>query len=233
MRLDFTRQLLVLSVVLSLALPLETQERFTPIPRTKLCVTEGAIGSLPENDLTVNVPKMRAFVDEPTEQAIQTHFTYLGPTAKQSQLGSGATRVQFGLKLHAEDACNLVYAMWRIEPESKLVVSLKSNPGQHMSSQCANHGYQNIKADRSKPVPPLLPGDSHWLRAQMNGAELKVFVDGGMVWEGSVPPVVLGLRGSVGIRSDNSRLHFKLSAPQALPLPRTSNPCRPGPEASD
>ena len=34
-------------------------------------------------------------------------------------------------KLRAEDACNLVYVMWRIEPQSRLVVSVKRNPGQH------------------------------------------------------------------------------------------------------
>jgi hypothetical protein len=233
MRLDLTRRLLVLSVALSLALPLETEEAFTPISRAKLCVTEGAIGSLPGNKLTVDVPKMRAFVDDSTEQAIQTHFTYLGPTAKQSQLGSGATRVQFGLKLHAKDACNLVYAMWRIEPESELVISLKRNPGQHTSSQCANHGYQNIKPDRSKLVPPLRPGDSHRLRAQINGLELTVFVDDSVVWEGSLPRVVLGFQGAVGIRSDNARLELQISVREAPPVPRPSVTCRPGPEESD
>ena len=72
-------------------------------------------------------------------------------------LASGEMRRQFGLKLRAEDACNLVYAMWRIEPESKLVVSVKSNPGQHTSAQCGNRGYQNIKPLHSSPLPSLRP----------------------------------------------------------------------------
>lgn len=231
MRRNLAAPLLIVSITLTS--PPEPKKNFTPIPRAKLCVTEGTIDALPGDRLAIDVPKMRAFVDEPTEQAIQTHFTYVGPTANQSKLGSGATRVQFGLKLHAEDACNLVYAMWRIQPESKLVVSLKSNPGQHTSSQCTNHGYQNIKPTQSKPVPVLNPGDSHWMRAEMDGVNLKVFVDGGVVWEGSVPPVVLGLRGSVGVRTDNARLRFQLRAPEAPPIPRPLHTCRPGPEESD
>jgi hypothetical protein len=130
-------------------------------------------------------------------------------------------RRQFGLKLRAQDACNLVYAMWRIEPESKLVVSVKSNPGQHTSAQCGNRGYQNIKPTRSTPVPVLNPGDTHTLRAEMNGAELRVFGDKSLVWEGSVGPEALTFDGPVGIRSDNARLQIYLEtgppAKQQLP----------------
>jgi hypothetical protein len=93
-------------------------------------------------------------------------------------------RRQFGLKLRAQDACNLVYAMWRIEPESKLVVSVKSNPGENSSAQCGNRGYQNIKPRRSSPVPTLEPGATHTLHAVMNGAEMQVFADNSLVWDG-------------------------------------------------
>lgn len=190
MRVDLAARLLTFAIVLSFAAASNAQANFMPVPRSKLCVTEGAIEALPGDRLSVEVPKMRAYVNESINesmngsgpQAIQAHFNYLGPTEKQSKLGSGASRIQFGLKLHAEDACNLVYAMWRVEPESELVVSVKSNPGEHASSQCTNHGYRNIKPTRSKPVPALRPGDSHWIRAQMNGANLTVFVDDSPVW---------------------------------------------------
>ena len=225
--------LLILLTVFHAAAAPQAGEKLTPVPRAKLCVTEGVIEALPKDRLSVDVPKMRAFVDEATEQDIQADFTYLGPTEKKSHLGSGATRVQFGLKLHAEDACNLVYAMWRIEPASELVVSLKSNPGQHTSSQCTNHGYQDIKPARSKPVPALHAGDSHRIHAEMNGVNLSVFVDGELVWEGSVPAIALGFKGPVGIRSDNARLRFQLRASEAAPIPRPSVTCRPGPEESD
>jgi hypothetical protein len=233
MRLHHASRLLIFLIVLNLiAPPTSLATDFTPIPRARLCVTEGAIEQLPGTRLSIDVPKMRAYLNESTPQAVQVHFTYLGPTATTSRLGSGATRVQFGLKLRAQDACNLVYAMWRIEPESQLVVSVKSNPGEHSSAQCANRGYENIKPVRSNPVPVLRPGDSHWMRAQMSGAELTVFVDNAPVWQGSVPLVALGFNGPVGIRSDNARLQLELRA--SLPgTPQPSPPCRTGAAESD
>jgi hypothetical protein len=134
-------------------------------------------------------------------------------------------RGQFGLKLRAQDACNLVYAMWRIEPESKLVVSVKSNPGEHSSAQCGNRGYQNIKPRHSSSVPTLEPGATHTLRAQMTGAEMQVFADNSLVWEGSVGPDALRFDGPVGIRSDNARLQIELAAPIEQ-RPGTSSGCR-------
>ena len=131
---------------------------------------------------------MRAYLNALTSQSVEADFTYLGSTGNEARLGSGELRRQFGLKLRAQDACNLVYAMWRIEPESKLVVSVKSNPGQHSSAGCGNRGYRNVKPARSKPVPVLHPGSAHSLRAEMNGAEMKVFADNVLVWEGSVGP---------------------------------------------
>ena len=68
--------------------------------------------------------------------------------------------------------------MWRIDPESKVVVSVKRNPAAHTNAECGNRGYLNIKPRRSAAVPRLRPGDAHTLRAEMNGQELRVFVDG-------------------------------------------------------
>jgi hypothetical protein len=132
----------------------------------------------------VSVPKMRAYVNAFTSQLVEAHFTFLGSTGNEARLGSGELRRQFGLKLRAQDACNLVDAMWRIEPESKLVVSVKSNPGQHTSAECGNRGYRNIKPRRSTPVPVLHSGDTHDLRAEINADEMKVFADNQIVWEG-------------------------------------------------
>jgi hypothetical protein len=199
------------------------------VSRANLCVTEGVIEELPGERLSVNVSKMRAYLNAFTPQLVEAQFTYLGPTGNEARLGSGELRRQFGLKLRAQDACNLVYAMWRIEPESKLVVSVKSNPGQHSSAQCGNRGYRNIKPRRSTPVPALLSGDAHTLRAEMNGADMKVFADNSLVWEGSVGPDALGFDGPVGIRSDNARLQIDLRAGQPLKAqPGHAAGCRPG-----
>ena len=108
--------------------------RLAPVAKANLCVTEGALEALPGQRLAVNVPKMRAYVNAYTQPVAEVRFTYLGSTGNEAPLASGEMRRQFGLKLRAQDACNLVYAMWRIEPESKLVVSVKSNPGQHTSA---------------------------------------------------------------------------------------------------
>jgi hypothetical protein len=177
--------------------------------RASLCVTEGVIEELPGGRLAVSVPKMRAYLNSYTPQIIEARFSYLGSTGNEARLGSGELRRQFGLKLRAQDACNLVCAMWRIEPESKLVVSIKSNPGQHTSAECGNHGYRNIKPRHSSSIPTLRSGETHTLRAEMNGAELTVFVDNAPAWEGSAGPDGLAFDGPAGIRSDNTRLKLE------------------------
>jgi hypothetical protein len=199
-----------------------------------LCVTEGSLEKGPQGQLLVNVPKMRAYVNAWTSQAIEAHFTYLGPTAEESRLGSGETRRQFGLKLRAQNACNLVYAMWRMEPESKVVVSIKRNPDQSKSSECGSHGYQNIKPRHAAPVPLLRPNDTHTFGAQLDGDELRVFVDDTAVWEGNLGPDARDLKGPVGIRSDNARLAFDLKAGAYVGAhPNYLLACKSGPDASD
>ncbi|HEY1484109.1 MAG TPA: hypothetical protein VGF19_15365, partial [Candidatus Acidoferrum sp.] len=81
------------------------------ISRSDLCISEGSVEELPGGRLSVRVPKMRAYLNQSTSQDVEARFTYLGSTGNEARLGSGELRRQFGLKLHAEDACNLVYAM--------------------------------------------------------------------------------------------------------------------------
>jgi hypothetical protein len=190
--------------------------KLSPVGRAHLCVTEGAVEEMPDHRLSVSVPKMRAYLNGLTAQAVEAEFIYLGATGNEARLGSGELRRQFGLKLRAQDACNLVYAMWRIEPESKLVVSVKSNPDQHTSAECGNRGDRNIKPAHGKPVPALRPGSAHTLRAEMNGAEMRVFADNALVWEGSVGAEALSFDGPIGMRSDNARLQLEFRAGQPL-----------------
>ncbi len=178
------------------------------IKRDNFCVTEGALEPAAADRLSVNVPKMRAFVTVPTSPSAEIRFRYVGATQNKSALGSGQVRSQFGLKLRAQDPCNLVYVIWRVEPESKLVVSVKRNPSQHTSAQCTNHGYSNVKPAKASPVPHLQPGSSHTLRAEMKNAELRVYLDNKEVWEGDVGADAAALEGPVGIRTDNVHLEF-------------------------
>jgi hypothetical protein len=203
------------------------------VSRAQLCITEGELGG-DSSQLTVDSPKMRAYVNQGEAQGAQLQFRYLGPTRTQSALGSGATRVQFGLKLRAADPCNLVYVMWRIEPESKLVISVKSNPEAHSSAQCGNRGYQNIKPARSTPVPRLAPGQSHTLRAAVHADQLSAYVDDTLVWQGALGPVAGTMKGPAGVRSDNARLAFQLAAQRATPGITDQFPaCRSGPDQSE
>jgi hypothetical protein len=208
-----SRNPIFVALLFVLSLSANSPANLIPVSRDNLCITEGSIEELPGHRLSVAVPKMRAYLNASTPQQIEVRFSYLGSTGKEAPLGSGEIRRQFGLKLRAQDACNLVYAMWRIEPESKLVVSIKSNPGQHTSAECANRGYRNIRPRRSRPVPLLQPGARHDLRAQISGDELTVHVDNTPVWEGSLGPEALSFDGPVGIRSDNAHVEFELLAP--------------------
>jgi len=230
----FPRALICLAALRLAAAPRPAGNTLSPVSRAQLCVTEGAIEELPGPRLAVSVPKMRAYLHSLTPQSVEADFTYLGSTGKEARLGSGELRRQFGLKLRAQDACNLVYAMWRIEPESKLVVSVKNNPGLHSSAQCGNRGYRNIKPAHGKPVPVLRPGQAHSLRAEMNGTEMKVFADNALVWEGSIGPEALSFDGPVGMRSDNARLQveFRAAPPLSVQAGNTQG-CRSRPGESE
>jgi hypothetical protein len=223
-------------LIIAALLPAFGQNRNTTIPldRGSLCVTEGEIQTSAGNRLSVDSTKMRAYVTLPTTDKMEAHFTHLGGTAEQSRLGSGEIRSQFGLKLHAQNACNLIYVMWRIQPESKIVVSIKRNPGQTMSSECGNRGYQNIKPQRASSVPVLRPGDSHTLSAELRGDALQVSVDGAQVWQGDLGPDASGLVGPLGLRSDNVRLTLALQAGVSGPMrPSFRLACKSGPGVSD
>jgi len=221
-------------LLLLLAIALAQSRGWLTLHRDSLCVTEGAIEKTPTDRLSVNVPKMRAYVTDWTAQSAEVRFTYLGGTPRESALGSGTIRRQFGLKLRAQDPCNLVYAMWRIDPESKLVVSVKRNPNAHSSRDCGNRGYKNIKPRRASAVPRLQPAQSHTLRAEMKQDELRVFVDNHAVWEGSVGADAASLEGPVGIRSDNARLDFEIMAREYEGNhPRSVKTCKAGAGDSD
>lgn len=225
----------VVSLAMSAAQGQPSVTGMAAVPRADFCVTEGGLDEMHDGVLAVTVPKMRAYVNRPSSDAAEVRFTYLGSTAIESRLGSGVSRRQFGLKLRAANACNVIYAMWRIEPESKLVVSVKTNAGQQSSAECANHGYRTVKPTFAAATPRLAPGQTHRLLAQIRDQELRAFIDGNIVWEGTLGSAARDLRGPVGVRSDNARLEFTLSieAP-AGSMPKSVLPrCRAAAEESE
>ena len=203
-------------LVLLLALPLvgapQAQLSMQPVSKDKLCVTEGEIKELSSRRMSVNVPKMRAFVTDAVLQEAEISFTYFGPTKETAPLSSGEVRRQLGLKLRAQDACNLVYVMWRFEPTAELVVSVKSNPGMSTSAQCDANGYRSIKPDHASNLPAVKRGHTYTLRAIMEGSKMRVFANNNVVWQGDVGSEALAFHGPVGVRSDNVRFNFELFA---------------------
>jgi hypothetical protein len=213
--------ILCLATIPLAARALQSSEPVTPVSRASLCITEGSISESKDGALEVDVPKMRAYVNGTSRPEVEVRFTFHGGTGKDVPLGSGEMRRQFGLKLLAADPCNLVYVMWRIEPASKIVVSVKSNPGQHTSAACGNRGYQNLKPRRSGPTPAISARSTHTLRAVVAENNLRVFADGALAWEGPLGETAAHDHGPVGIRSDNAHVMFTLHA--ALPRDGATN----------
>jgi hypothetical protein len=191
----------------------------TTIDRQGFCVTKGEIGSAPGGRLTIEEPEVRAVAVMATPQAAEMRFTYLGPSRGTKPLGSGEVRRQVGIKLRAQDSCNLVYVMWRLEPKAQLVVSIKSNPGQEVHAQCGTRGYTNVKPLRHRPLPAVGTGSAHRLRAELRGRELRVFADGQPVWEGTLGPEIEKFDGPVGLRTDNVRVELQYLALDGRPDP--------------
>jgi hypothetical protein len=188
------------------------------IDRGRLCVTNGVVSSS-DGRLAIATPSSRAIVQSGTDnagdQVAEIRFQYLGPSQDSRPLASGQMRRQIGLKLRGEDSCNLIYAMWRIEPESKVVVSIKRNVGQHAHRQCGVHGYINFKPQDGSGPLPIHPGESHTLRAELRGQDLTVTADGKVAWQGSLAGATALPVGPPGFRTDNARFAFEYFASAA------------------
>jgi hypothetical protein len=186
-----------------------------PIAEEALCVTKGAarIGE------RVTQPTLRAFAHDTSGDAASLTFTYRGETEHTRALASGQERRQLGLKLRAANGCNLVYVMWRLHPKPKLDISVKYNPGMTTHKQCGAGGYQKVKPAEHIAVPPLVIGETHTLRAEIDGDQLTVWIDDQPSWRGPLPAHARELSGPAGLRSDN--LAFDLVAFSAPAEPAT------------
>jgi hypothetical protein len=148
----------------------------------------------------------------PESEALRLDFTYLGPSPKAEPLASGEQRRQVGLKLHAQDTCNVVYVMWHIAPDSRIEVSVKHNPGKSEHAQCRDGGYTFVRADSERALPKVEAGTKHVLEAKLEGAVLSVRADGRQAWRGQLSTAALELKGPGGLRSDNVHLLMQLRA---------------------
>ena len=166
----------------------------TAVTRERLCVTRGAIEAE-----RITEPTVRAIARSSRGDAAVLAFRYLGPSKIKRELASGDARQQVGLKLHAQDGCNVVYVMWRSD-KTKLDVSVKLNPGKHTHLECGAEGYTKV-VGKTNVVPAL--GGVHALRAELTGDELTAWVDGHVAWRGELPASARTLTGPSGFRTDN------------------------------
>ena len=88
---------------------------------------------------------MRALAPGSTGDAAELAFVYRGPSREETRLASGELRRQIGLKLRARDTCNVVYVMWQLEPEPRILVSMKRNPGLSTHAGCGAGGYVTLE----------------------------------------------------------------------------------------
>src|SRR5260370_16370035 len=152
--------------VASVVLP-SSGDPLLPVTRQQLCVTTGTITTGDQGALFVEVPEMRAIVNSGPARTVEARLRYLGPTKDVKRLASGGLRRQFGFNLRAPNTCNVVYVMWHIEPDSRLAVSVKSNPGLRTHVTCDAHGYLNLKPAYKPPVPIPRPAEGHRFRARL------------------------------------------------------------------
>jgi len=201
-------------VVLSLTPVASTTETWRQIMLRDFCVTEGRVTESSPGNFVIEDPRVRAVLGFTTPQTAELSFRYLGPTAVLVPLESGTVRTQIGLKLRAEDGCNLVYAIWRIAPVSQLVVSIKNNPGEHTFAKCQNRGYHNVTPEKSIAIAAPKIGSAHSIRGELIGTQLTVNIDGQLAWEGELDASAFTFNGPVGFRSDNGQFDAQYFAYQ-------------------
>jgi hypothetical protein len=177
-----------------------------------MCATRGALVAVDDRGVRSSDAVLRLVVPSAGGDAARMRFVITGPSAGVARAGSGATYHQVGLKLRAQNGCNLLYVMWRFLPEPRLVVAIKHNPGAADHAACGNRGYRFLRANRALPPPAILPGETHELAARISDEALTVHADGREIWRGDLPPEAASLRGPMGLRSDNVSLSFYLFA---------------------
>lgn len=192
-------------------------EQLVDVARGDLCATSGAVAGRQEGGFHVASGAMRAVAAGSTGGAAELSFVYRGAAPDVVLLASGELRRQIGLKLRAQDTCNVVYVMWEIAPRPHVAVSMKRNPGRSTHSECGPTGYVALKPRAHAPAPPVLgTGERHTLRAEIGAGSLRVEADGDVVWEGELPPAALDFDGPAGMRSDNGVFDFELRVARAV-----------------
>lgn len=177
------------------------------------CITNGQVNTKADDWLSITAPSVRMVDPLSTDQHIGIAFRYMAPTENIKPLASGELRRQIGLKLLAEDDCNLLYVMWHVQPDSAISVSIKHNTGAKTHAECHADGYETLTPLFKYAPPAIRAGEEHQLSAQLDGTQLSVFADAQLVWRGDIGEHIQGMRGHVGLRSDNGQFEVKFLTP--------------------
>lgn len=193
--------------------PRPPSDELAPVPRAALVVESGRVEPAASGaGFLLAVPTVRALVGTAPRPEIELDFEYRGPTAGSAPLASGELRRQIGVKLRARDTCNVVYVMWHVAPAQGIHVSVKSDPGARTHAECRDGGYVQLAPRQHRPPAPIRPGETHRLRAAVDGDRLRVTADGVVAWEGTLPPEAMAFDGPVGLRSDNGAFSVRVRA---------------------
>lgn len=218
--------------LLALGLVSAAQPRERAIRAGDVCVTNGALETDSSGRFVINTPSSRAVVKGVDDSAAAIKFEYLGPASGETRLASGIVRRQLGIKLRAEDSCNVIYIMWGIEPQPGLVISMKVNEGKSTHAQCGVKGYKLVASTFERQIAPIQVGEPRALAAHLDAkGKLSVRVDGELAWEGQTFPTANKMYGYAGIRTDNVRMRFEwLGDDSAVPAARRAG--RPAPKVA-
>jgi len=182
-----------------------------PIAAADLCVTKGHV-----TGASIEEPTMRGYARGFGGNAAALTFTYKGESFETRELAGGQARRQIGLKLRAQDSCNVVYVMWRLDPTPKLDISVKLNLMKKTHEECGADGYVKVRPHKKQLVPAFEYGKTHTLRAEIVGDELYAWIDDQLLWQGTLPDTARSLSGPAGVRSDNVKFDLvTFSAPQS------------------
>lgn len=215
--------------LLMLGLVSVAQPRERGVKPADVCVTNGAVEKDLSGKFVINTPSSRAVIKGSDDSATAIKFEYLGPAAGETKLASGIVRRQLGIKLRAEDSCNVIYVMWGIDPQPGLMISMKVNEGKTTHSECGVKGYKLIPSTFEKSISPIKIGEPRTLAANLDeNSNLTVRVDGDVVWEGTAFPSAKTMYGYSGVRTDNVRVRFEwLSDDNEIPKARKSGRSEP------
>lgn len=181
------------------------------VPRTEVSaspqlsyidISEGEVSGFPT--FTIDSPKVRTTIPHTEGTHATLVYTVEGNSSIQEPLQSGEMRHQIGLKLLAQNSCNVVYVM---RHEASINISVKLNPLDTLSQECQDRGYFNIPS-----TPSALIGNyQHTLEAYIDMHTLIITViDDGRVITAQLPPNTAVLRGNIGFRSDNVKASLSI-----------------------